>query len=85
MYSPKMTPTNEQRITQMMANENIIISDKLMKLQVENKEMFSRYHKLRRAFNELLEVHDELRTRSGIDYSDKYDWCEKAGLLDDVE
>ena len=69
----------------MMANENIIISDKLMKLEVENKEMFSRYHKLRRAFNELLEVHDELRSRAGLEYSDKYDWVEKAGLLDDVE
>ena len=85
MYSPKMTPTNDQRITQMMANENLIISDKLIKLEVENKEMFSRYHKLRRAFNELLEVHDELRSRAGLDYADKYDWCEKAGLLDDVE
>jgi hypothetical protein len=56
-----------------------------MKLEVENKEMFSRYHKLRRAFNELLEVHDELRSRAGLDYADKYDWCEKAGLLDDIE
>ena len=56
-----------------------------MKLEVENKEMFSRYHKLRRAFNELLEVHDDLRERSGLDYSDKYDWCDKAGLLDYVE
>ena len=56
-----------------------------MKLEVENREMFSRYHKLRRAFNELLEVHDELRSRAGLDYCDKYDWCEKAGLLDDAE
>ena len=85
MYSPKMTPTNDQRLVQMMTNENLIISDKLMKLEVENKEMFSRYHKLRRAFNELLEVHDELRSRAGLDFTDKYDWCEKAGLLDDVE
>jgi hypothetical protein len=57
----------------------------MLKLEVENRDMFSRYHKLRRAFNELLEVHDELRSRAGLDYSDKYDWCEKAGLLDDVE
>lgn len=78
------TQANEQLI-QMMSNEQILISDKLMKLEVENKELFSRYHKLRRAFNELLEVHDDLRERSGLDYSDKYDWCEKAGLLDDVE
>ena len=56
-----------------------------MKLQVENKELLTRYHKMRKAFNELLEVHDELRSMAGLDYSDKYDWCEKAGLLDDAE
>ena len=84
MYSPKMTPTNDQRITQMMANENIIISDKLMKLEVENKEMFSRYHKLRRAFNELLDEHQELRERH-YQSNNQYDWVERAGLLDDVE
>jgi hypothetical protein len=80
-----MTAQANEQIIQMMSNEQILISDKLMKLEVENKEMFSRYHKLRRAFNELLEVHDDLRERSGLDYSDKYDWCDKAGLLDDVE
>ena len=85
MYSPKMTPTNEQRITQMMANENIIISDKLMKLEVENKEMFHRYHKLKKTFNELVQIHDDLRMRAGLQYLDQYDWIEKAGLLDDVE
>ena len=84
-YSPKMPTQANEQLIQMMANEQILISDKLMKLEVENKELFSRYHKLRRAFNELLEVHDNLRERSGLDYSDKYDWCDKAGLLDDVE
>jgi hypothetical protein len=79
-----MMPTNEEKLMQMMINENIIISDKLMKLEVENKEMFSRYHKLRRAFNELLELHEELRERSGLIPS-RYDWVEAAGLLDDVE
>ena len=84
-YSPKMTPTNQDRITQMMANENIIISDKLMKLEVENKEMFHRYHKLKKTFNELVQTHDDLRMRAGLQYLDQYDWIEKAGLLDDVE
>ena len=69
----------------MMANENIIISDKLMKLQVENKEMFHRYHKLKKTFHELCEAHDELRMRAGLQYLDQYDWIEKAGLLDDAE
>ena len=85
MYSPKMIPTDEQRITQMMANENIIISDKLMKLEVENKEMFHRYHKLKKTFNELVQTHDDLRMRAGLQYLDQYDWIEKAGLLDDVD
>jgi len=84
-YSPKMTPTNQDRITQMMANENIIISDKLMKLEVENKEMFHRYHKLKKTFNELVQTHDDLRMRAGLQYLDQYDWIEKAGLLDDAE
>ena len=84
MYLPKMTPTNEQRIAQMIANENLIISDKLMKLEVENKEMFLRYHKLRRAFNELLDEHQELRERH-YQQNNQYDWVDKAGLLDDVE
>ena len=69
----------------MMANEIIIISDKLMKLEVENKEMFHRYHKLKKTFNELVQTHDDLRMRAGLQYLDQYDWIEKAGLLDDVD
>jgi len=84
-YSPKMANQSTEQLLKMMSNEQILISDKLMKLEVENKEMFSRYHKLRRAFNELLDIHDDLRQRAGLDYSDKYDWCDKAGLLDDIE
>ena len=84
MYSPKMTPNNDQRIAQMMANENIIISDKLMKLQVENKEMFYKFHKLKKVFYELVEHHDELRERAGL-IPARYDWVEAAGLLDDAE
>ena len=85
MYSPKMPTQANEQLIQMMSNEQILISDKMLKLEVENKEMFSRYHKLRRAFNELLDIHDDLRQRAGLDYSDKYDWCDKAGLLDDIE
>jgi hypothetical protein len=55
-----------------------------MKLEVENKEMFSRYHKLRRAFNELLDEHQELRERH-YQSNNQYDWVDRAGLLDDVE
>jgi len=84
-YLPKMNPSNEQRIAQMIANENIIISDKLMKLEVENKEMLHRFHKLKTTFYELLERHDDLRARAGLDFLDRYDYIDKSGLLDDAE
>ena len=69
----------------MMANENILLSDKVMKLEVEKKEMFFKFHKLKKTFYELLEQHNELRERAGLEYVDSYDWTEKAGLLDDAE
>jgi len=43
------------------------------------------YSKLRKVFCELLEVHNELRERSGMDYDrtqTDYEWFEKAGILD---
>lgn len=56
-----------------------------MKLEVENKELFTRYHKLKNTFHELIQTHDDLRMRAGLQYLDQYDWIEKAGLLDDAE
>ena len=84
-YSPKMPIQANEELIKMMSNEQILMSDKMMKLEVENKELFTRYHKLKKVFYELLECHDELRERAGLDYVDKYDYIEKAGLLDDVE
>lgn len=56
----------------------------MLKLQVENKELFTRYHKMSIAFYELLELHEELRHKVGL-LTSRYDWIEKAGLLDDAE
>lgn len=84
-YSPKMQPQANEQLIQMMSNEQILMSDKMMKLEVENKELFTRYHKLKKTFYELLERHNELRERAGLEYVDKYDYVEKAGLLDDAE
>lgn len=56
-----------------------------MKLEVENKELFSNYYKLRKAFNELIEVHDEVLLKTGRVPLDRYEWCNKAGMLDDAE
>ena len=57
-------------------------------VQVQKKhisESDKYYTKLRRAFTELLDQHNELRERSGMDYDrtqPDYDWFEKAGILD---
>jgi hypothetical protein len=43
------------------------------------------YSKLRKVFCELLDLHNELRERSGMDYDrtqTDYEWFEKAGILD---
>ncbi len=84
-YSPKMGNQSQEQIIKMMSNEQILISDKMMKLEVENKELFTRYHKLKKVFYELVEQHDDLRLRAGLDFLDRYDWVDKAGLLDDAE
>jgi predicted nuclease with TOPRIM domain len=80
-----MANQSTEQLLKMMSNEQILISDKLMKLEVENKELFTRYHKLKKVFYELLEQHDELRERTGLRQLLQYDWIEKAGLLDDAE
>jgi predicted nuclease with TOPRIM domain len=57
-------------------------------VQVQKKhihEIEKEYNKLRRAFIDLLDQHNELRQRSGIDYdrtATDYEWLEKAGILD---
>lgn len=43
------------------------------------------YTKLRKAFADLLDSHNDLRERAGMDYDrlqTDYDWLEKAGILD---
>ena len=49
------------------------------------QENDKQYTKLRRAFADLLDQHNELRERAGMDYDrtqTDYDWFEKAGILD---
>lgn len=55
-------------------------------LKATHNEMFHRFKTLANTFNELLDVHLEMRDRFGFgeffqDY--KTDWLEKSGLLDD--
>jgi hypothetical protein len=79
-----MANQSTEQLLKMMSNEQILISDKLIKLEVENKELFTRYHKLKKVFYELLEQHNELRDRAGL-IPARYDWIDAAGLLDDAE
>jgi len=57
-------------------------------VQVQKKHIHDiekEYNKLRRTFIDLLDQHNELRERSGIDYdrtTTDYEWLEKAGILD---
>lgn len=74
------------RITQMLNNENILISDKLRRVEAENRDLEKKYETLKQAFTELLSLHLEMRERWGFgeftrDY--EYDWIEKAGLMDE--
>jgi len=53
--------------------------------KVHITEIDKEYSKLRKVFCELLDLHNELRERSGMDYDrtqTDYEWFEKAGILD---
>jgi len=72
-------------ITQKMMKEIEILSNNNLLLRASNNDLEKQYDKLRETFNELLDVHLEMRDRFGFgefiqDY--KYDWIEKAGLTD---
>jgi len=75
-----------EKVNQMLANENIVLSDKLERCLVELEEVSKQNMKMRRAFNECLDLIEEYRERLHY-YSPetedlKYDLLEKAGLLD---
>jgi len=53
--------------------------------KIHIQENDKQYTQLRTAFADLLDRHNELRERSGMDYDrtqTDYDWFEKAGILD---
>ena len=68
----------------ILADYRLIVSRlDIMKGEITELEKSNR--KLRKAFNELLEVYQETLDRTGSvdDRSDvEYYWCEKAGILD---
>ena len=53
--------------------------------KIHIQENDKQYTQLRTAFADLLDQHNELRERSGMDYDrtqTDYEWLEKAGILD---
>ena len=53
--------------------------------KIHIQENDKQYTKLRKAFADLLDQHNDLRKRAGLDYDrlqTDYDWLEKAGILD---
>jgi archaellum biogenesis ATPase FlaH len=77
-----MTQMNE--IQSMLAKENLILSDKMLRLQVENEYLEKQNKALKETFMELLEEFERFRNKSSVlfDTDSRYYWVEKAGLLE---
>ena len=80
-----MNQMNE--IQSMLANENLILSDKMLRLQVENEYLAKQNDNLKITFMELLEEFERFRNKSSVlfDTESRYYWVEKAGLLEDYD
>ena len=80
-----MNQMNE--IQSMLANENLILSDKMLRLQVENEYLAKQNDNLKITFIELLEEFERFRNKSSVlfDTESRYYWVEKAGLLEDYD
>ena len=71
--------------TQKLMKEIETLSNDNLILRASRKDLEHQYDKLRDTFNELLEIHLEMREKWGFgefvqDY--KYEWIDKAGLTD---
>ena len=71
--------------TQKLIKEIETLSNNNLLLRAEANDFEKRYFKIVDTFNELLEIHLEMREKFGFgefiqDY--KYDWIDKAGLMD---
>ena len=71
--------------TQKLIKEIETLSNNNLLLRAEANDFEKRYFKIVDTFYELLEIHLEMREKFGFgefiqDY--KYDWIDKAGLMD---
>ena len=73
-------------LNQMLANENIVLSDKLMRCQVELEEISKQNEKLRKALDDALDLIVEYRERlhyNSVETEDlRYSFLEQGGILD---
>ena len=70
---------------QDLINELTRLAATVQVQKVHIQENDKQYTKLRKAFADLLDQHNDLRERAGMDYDrtqTDYDWLEKAGILD---
>jgi hypothetical protein len=74
-----------ERAPQDLINELQRLAATVQVQKIHIQENDKQYTQLRTAFTDLLDRHNELRERSGMDYDrtqTDYDWLEKAGILD---
>jgi predicted nuclease with TOPRIM domain len=78
----KLLMEASRRLT-ILSDQMIEVENQNMKLKVLLGELEPRYGKLKKAFDELIEITLEYREKMGYsDYGDfEYEWYEKAGLL----
>lgn len=74
----------EEKINIVLANENLLLSNKLIRLQVLQEEATSNYTQLKETYFELLNLYLKLRYNHCPDnhlIEEKYLWAEKSGVL----
>jgi predicted nuclease with TOPRIM domain len=75
-----METANKDLISELQRLSATVQVQKVHIMQIDKE-----YSKLRKVFSELLDLHNELREKSGMDYDrtqTDYEWFEKAGILD---
>ena len=80
-----MNQMNE--LQSMLVNENLILSDRMLRLQVENEYLDKQNKKLKETFMELLDEFERFRNSNRVlfDTDSRYYWVEKAGLLENYD
>ena len=74
-----------ERAPQDLVNEIQRLAATVQVQKIHIQENDKQYTQLRKAFADLLDQHNDLRQRAGLDYDrlqTNYDWLEKAGILD---